>query len=435
MLKYCKHLAAAFVACLVLVLLAQPAEAAGGQQGAFTYELKGNGTAVITGYDWNQMSGQDIYIPRMLDGYTVTGIGDEAFANIQYLDIGFPDAWRWCTRIKVGNLVIPDTVTSIGDRAFWGIEFGTQQIRIPSSVIQIGSGAFSNCPTIMEFVVESGNPIYTTIDGVLFNKREKMLVTYPLAKSMDRHYSIPEGIVSIDDYAFFAYGIVAMGSSVYSHRSAVNRVYLPDTLTSIGAYAFAFANIVTNADELVQICLPASISDLGTGAFAYSFFCLGNWSKIHIDLSQTSITQIPSLAFYHLGGFEQELTISWPENVVEIGEYSFANGAATSYLYHITIPASVQVIRTGAFFSHDKLIDCSFAESSQLVTIEDRVFLGCTSLSALKIPASVTSIGEKFCNRSRVFLEVETGSYAEFWASEHGYMIKNTEEEDTDWLN
>lgn len=51
MLKYCKHLAAAFVACLVLVLLAQPAEAAGGQQGAFTYELKGNGTAVITGYD------------------------------------------------------------------------------------------------------------------------------------------------------------------------------------------------------------------------------------------------------------------------------------------------------------------------------------------------------------------------------------------------
>lgn len=81
MLKYWKHLAAAFLACLVFMLLAQPAAAVGGQQGAFTYELKGNGTAVITKFDWDKHTGGDVYVPRSIDGYQVTTIGKLAFTS------------------------------------------------------------------------------------------------------------------------------------------------------------------------------------------------------------------------------------------------------------------------------------------------------------------------------------------------------------------
>ena len=76
------------ISCLLtvalLLTLAMPVAMAEGERksGAFTYRIKGNGTAAITGYDWATMKYQDIYIPRMLDGYTVTEIGEEAFANI-----------------------------------------------------------------------------------------------------------------------------------------------------------------------------------------------------------------------------------------------------------------------------------------------------------------------------------------------------------------
>lgn len=50
------------------------------QSGLLTYEIKGNGTATITGFDWAHNDG-DIYLPLMIDGYSITGIGDEAFAG------------------------------------------------------------------------------------------------------------------------------------------------------------------------------------------------------------------------------------------------------------------------------------------------------------------------------------------------------------------
>ena len=51
------------------------------QSGLFTYTLKGNGTAVITGFDWDANGNNDVYVPRMIDGYTVSEIGPFAFSD------------------------------------------------------------------------------------------------------------------------------------------------------------------------------------------------------------------------------------------------------------------------------------------------------------------------------------------------------------------
>lgn len=75
-----KKILALSLAC-VLLLTAIPAMAVDTRKsGLYTYEIKGNGTITIADFDWDNNNG-DIYIPNMIDGYTVTAIGDEAFAK------------------------------------------------------------------------------------------------------------------------------------------------------------------------------------------------------------------------------------------------------------------------------------------------------------------------------------------------------------------
>ena len=97
------------------------------ESGDFLYEVKGNGSATITGYTGEQA---DIILPATIDGYTITAIGDEAFA---------------CEE-KAGEAItitIPETVTSIGEKAFWNRH--VQMINLPDKLETIGLGAFEGC--------------------------------------------------------------------------------------------------------------------------------------------------------------------------------------------------------------------------------------------------------------------------------------------------
>lgn len=102
-----------------------------GKSGRFSYTIKGNGTATITKYDWSMFTG-DIYVPNLIDGYTVTSIGDEAFSCAT-----FP------TDTNQIVVHLPDTITSIGNKAF--MHSGISAINIPLSVQIIGTGAFAGC--------------------------------------------------------------------------------------------------------------------------------------------------------------------------------------------------------------------------------------------------------------------------------------------------
>lgn len=73
------------------------------QNGAYTYQIKGNGTAVITGYDWENHEGEDIYIPRMVDGYTVTEIGEFAFSHYSFDDNGNPELGNFFSDAMAGR--------------------------------------------------------------------------------------------------------------------------------------------------------------------------------------------------------------------------------------------------------------------------------------------------------------------------------------------
>ena len=111
---------------------------------------------------------------------SITNIGDEAFYGC-----------------GLTSIIIPSGVINIGDMAFYGC--GLTSVTIPNSVENIGNMAFFSS-TLASINVESENANYSSDNGVLFNKDKTMLIQFPISKT--GNYVIPNGVTSIDADAF-----------------------------------------------------------------------------------------------------------------------------------------------------------------------------------------------------------------------------------------
>ena len=121
----------------------------------------------------------------------VTSIGDGAF--------------RGCTGLT--SIEIPNSVTSIAQSAFSGCT-GLASITIPNSVVNIGDYAFYGCTSLASIEVSEDNKCFSSEDGVLFNKGKTYLEFYPQG-SERTEYTVPDGVTSIDERAFFENDVLA----------------------------------------------------------------------------------------------------------------------------------------------------------------------------------------------------------------------------------
>ena len=173
---------------------------------------------------------------------SVTKIGDYAFFRCSSLsDIVIPDsvtdigkcAFESCSYLS--SVVIPDSVTDIGDYAFAGCN-SLSNIVIPDSVTDIGKGAFSDCSSLSDIVIPDS---VTDIGECAFSDCSSL-----------SDIVIPNSVTDIGDFAF-------------SYCSSLNNIVIPNSVTNIGKGAFS------GCISLTYIVIPDSVTDIGECAFPF----------------------------------------------------------------------------------------------------------------------------------------------------------------------
>ena len=329
---------------------------------------------------------------------SVTTIGDEAF--------------NLCIRLE--NVNIPNAVTSIGKSAFSSCNL--TRVTIPASVTSIGQNAFVSCANLTDIAVESGNTRYDSRDdcNAIIETASNTLITgcqntvipnsviaigssaFAGCHTLES-ITIPNSIVSIGDLAFYACdltsitigpSLASIGERVFTYCSLANIVVesgnktfdsrdncnaiietatntlvvggqntiIPNTVTSIGSYAFA------GCRDLISMTIPNSVTTIGSNVFQY---CNG-LENVTIP---NSITRIPGYVFADCSGLT---SVTIPNTVTSIGWYAFYG---CSSLTSITIPHSVTTIGFYAFMNCNRLTDMySYITDPMSVDVGNDVF-------------------------------------------------------------
>ena len=314
-------------------------------------------------------------------------------------------AFGWC--YSLSNIVIPDSVSSIGEWAFSDCS-SLKYISIPKSVICLNGNPFVNWNGKLECL--SPNFIYE--DDVLFNKNKSKIISFRIQNI--KSYIIPDSVTSIGNGAFsgcsFLSSIVipdsvtSIGDGAFSGCSSLSSIVIPKSVTSIGDSAFFGCSSLSN------IVIPNSVTSIGDSAFS-------NCSSLSSIVIPESVTSIGDRAF---SGCRSLSSIVIPNSVTSIGEWAFSDCSSLKY---ISIPKSVICLNGNPFVNWNGKLEClspnfiyeddvlfnknkskiisfriqnikSYIIPDSVTSIGNGAFSGCSSLSSIVIPDSVTSIGE-----------------------------------------
>lgn len=334
-----------------------------------------------------------------------------------------------CTALK--EVTFLGNVTLIGGYVFRNCT-SLESINLPESVSTIGYGAFAGSG-IKEFTFDEGieykgtsssysifkdsalEKVTINIDGgqylvygasnlteIIFGEDVTTISKYMFKECTSLEtVKIPANIKTILDYAFQGctalktvvfetkvdeatdktIGIESIGAYAFKGCTALDTITIPETVKSIGNYAFSESGIK-------NVTIPATVETLGTYIF----------SKCE-SLSQVTLAEgMTVLSNYMFNGCTALKTIYLPETLTFLGSSTFM----ASGLESIEIPASVKYLGTADGVEPTYSTTCNLFKDcvslkkvvlpEGLVAIGGGAFRGCTALEEIVIPDSVTSI-------------------------------------------
>lgn len=247
-------------------------------------------------------------------------------------------------------------VTSITLNAFY--RSTATSVTIPASVTEIDDRAFTE--TSLEWiVVDEANPVFKSVDGVLFTKDMTKLVVYPCCRK-GGEYVIPDTVKTI-------------GNDAFCDSEALTSVVLPDSLECIDTWAFS------GCENLTSVVIPDSVKSIGGWAFS---------------------------------GCMKLTSINVPASMTEIDSRAFAGSGIEKFIVYEAHPVFTSV--DGVLLSKDMSTLVTFPSyrggeyviPDMVKTIQKYAFTDCINLTSVVIPDSLDSIDSgafERCKNLRTF--------------------------------
>ena len=412
-----------------------------------------NKTCVITGI--GTCTDTDINIPAKISDYTVVGIADKAFSE----------------QTQITSIQLPNTVKTLGKRAFYGCT-GLTEFTVTASVTSIGHQIFYKCDNLatvyynssfspdldkvflnipsIKTVVFGGTSVpyricynCTNIEKVEILDSVKYIGDpYSYSNSYSfygctslKEVTIGASVTSIGSYAFYncssltnlyisdleswlnvelvydSHPLSSAGGNLYIDGVLATDIAIPDSVTSIGNYAFLGFSSLTSVE------IPDSVTSIGY----YAFEDCSSLTSVEIPDSVTSIGKYAfeycsSLTSLYISDLESWLNVSLSDYsshpLYSAGGNLYIDGVLAT---DIEIPDTVTSISFCAFYNCDSLTSVEIPDS--VTSIGWDAFWGCSSLTNVEIPDSVTSIGNYAFSGCSNLTSVYYGGDATKWAA------------------
>jgi hypothetical protein len=393
-------------------------------------------------------------LTNLLMGSSLNTIGDWAFNGCSGLtSLLIPDSVSLIgtgafSCPKLTNVTIGNNVFTIGDEAFQGSSLTS--VAVPASVISIGTSAFDSY-SLTNITVDVANPAYASVGGILFNKSLTTLIRFPAG--LPGSYAIPGTVTNAASYSFlFCSGltginlgaIVNIGDYAFDGCSALTTVTIPNSVTNIGNYAFAYtyylheaiflgdAPYVNGGDGSTNntvfyngfgtvyytpgttgwsaafggwptIARSYPLSDFlfttNNGAITITGY-IGSGGTVAIPgtINGYPVTTIAGSAFYH----ETTVTnVTIPNSVTNLAPTPFY---LCSSLINISVDAANPNYASAGGVLFDKtlttLVECpaglagSHVVSNSVTSIMDNAFTACSGLTNITLGNNLTRIGD-----------------------------------------
>ena len=334
-------------------------------QAQYNYTTNYDNTITIIKY--TNTSSSAVTTPSSLNGLPVTGIGDFAFATSRLTKITFSS-----------------TITNIGYRVF------------------------NSCTNLTDISADAQNPVYSSTNGVLFNKTYTMLLLYPPVKSGT--YTIPDGTAEIGASAF-AYtrltkvnipgSVASIGDGAFSNCTKLVSVYFTGNAPSLGSSVFY-------ADNATVYYLPdttgwgSTFGGLPAGLVYLLTVGGGTGGGLYTNAAPVSITASNAPTGWL---FDQ-----WTGATQFVAGVTSSSTVVTMPASNITVGATYKAVSTGDYTcvaNGSKITITKYTGSDGNVTIPDtisglpvtsigyRAFKLCSSPVSITIPNGVTNIGSE----------------------------------------
>ena len=260
---------------------------------------------------------------------------------------------------EVNDLIIPNSVTSIGSSAFSGC-ISLTSVTIPSSVITIGKYAFEGCTNLTSVHISD-------------------IGAWCRIKFPDDLFSVLNQ--SSSNPLYYA-------KHLYLNGEEVKDLVIPDGVTYIGSSAFC------GCEYLTSVTIPNSVTYIGE----YAFYNCNDLTSVFIS---------------NLSAWCEILFYNYSSNPLFYAKQLYLDGEEVKDL---VIPNGVTSIRQNAFLNCSSLSSCTIPNT--VTTIDDDAFNSCSGLSSINLPNSVISIGEHAFSECSNLSSLTIGSGVELINSE-----------------